>query len=179
MARIRPLEYEEVGPEMRAAYDEQVAQHGRMTNMKRTLAHSPAAFRALMQWYPLFEEAKNFLGERAAILFVHAISTETDCLICSTFFRRMLIQWGENPDDLSLNDRERTLIEFGRALARDPNGVSDGLFSELRRNFSDAEIVTLTAWGGVMIATNVFNNALRIPLDEYLLPYRKQEAAAG
>ena len=28
---------------------------------------------------------------------------------------------------------------------------------------------------GLMIATNVFNNALRVDLDEYLLPYRKEQ----
>ena len=31
----------------------------------------------------------------------------------------------------------------------------------------------LTAFGGLMIATNVFNNALRVDLDDYLLPFRK------
>lgn len=173
MARIQPLDYEELGAEMRAAYDAQVAAHGRMTNMKRTLAHSPAAFHALMTWYPLFDEAKKFLDEREAIIFVHAISSETDCLICSTFFRRILKDWGENPDDLKLDSREQTLVEFGRQLVRDPNLVSDELYSKLSHEFTDDEIVTLTAWGGIMIATNVFNNALRVPLDEYLYPYRK------
>ena len=33
--------------------------------------------------------------------------------------------------------------------------------------------MTLTAFGGLMIATNVFNNALRVDLDEYLHPFRK------
>ena len=30
----------------------------------------------------------------------------------------------------------------------------------------------LTAFGAVMVATNVFNDALEVPLDGYLLPYR-------
>ena len=46
MARIRPLDYADVGPPMRAEYDAQIAANGRVTNMKRTLAHSPVAFRA-------------------------------------------------------------------------------------------------------------------------------------
>ena len=59
-----------------------------MTNMKWTLAHAPAALDALLEWYPLHDQVVPFLGERRTNLFCHAISTETDCLICSTFFRR-------------------------------------------------------------------------------------------
>ena len=76
-----------------------VAAHGRATNMKRTLARSPVALRSLMTWYDLRDEVVAFLGERATLLFAHAISTGTDCLICSTFFRRLLIDAGDNPDD--------------------------------------------------------------------------------
>src|SRR5262249_52407635 len=95
MARIRPLEYAEVDAPMRAEYDHQVAAHGRVTNLKRTLAHDPVAFRALMQWYALRDEVLPFLGERLTTLFAHAISSQTDCLICSTFFRRLLTEAGE------------------------------------------------------------------------------------
>ena len=31
----------------------------------------------------------------------------------------------------------------------------------------------LTAFGGLMIATNVFNNALQVELDDYLQPFRR------
>ena len=75
---------------------------GRITNMKRTLLHSLPAFHALMEWYPLRDTVQPFLGERLTHLFAHAVSTETDCLICSTFFRRLLIESGENPDALEL-----------------------------------------------------------------------------
>ena len=52
-----------------------------------------------MTWYDLRDEVVPFLGERLADLFSHAISAGTDCLICSTYFRKALIDSGENPDD--------------------------------------------------------------------------------
>ena len=127
MSRIAPLEVADAGPQERAELDRQLAAHGRLTNMKRTLAHSGTALHALMTWYPLRDRVEAFLGERATTLFAHAISARTDCLICSTFFRRILVEWGEDPDAL-------------------------------------------------MIATNVFNNALRVDLDGYLEPYRRAAA---
>ena len=84
MPRIRPVEYEEATPAVRAAHDEVVHEHGRITNMKRTLLHSLPAFHALMEWYALRDTVQPFLGDRLTNLFAHAISSENDCLVCST-----------------------------------------------------------------------------------------------
>jgi alkylhydroperoxidase family enzyme len=173
MPRIEPLDPETALPDARAAADAHVRSHARMTNMKRTLLQSLPAFKALMEWYPLRDTVQPFLGERLTTLFAHAISAETDCLICSTFFRRMLIQTGENPERLKLDERETTVLEFGRALAVSPFKVPDPVFQRLEPYFNPSQIVALTAFGAMMVATNVVNNALDIDLDEYLQPYRK------
>ena len=102
------------------------------------------------------------------MLFAHAISAGTDCLVCSTFFRRILIESGEDPDSLRLDDWEQTVVDYGRQLAEDPHGVSDELFARLAARLQPDQIVTLTAFGGLMVATNLFNNALRVDLDDYL-----------
>jgi alkylhydroperoxidase family enzyme len=172
MARIPPLPDTEAVAPARHILDEQRAAHGRVTNMKRTLAHSPPALEALMRWYPLRDAVVPFLGERLTTLFAHTVSAQTDCLICSTFFRRLLIDAGENPDALELDEREEVVVAYGRQLARDANGVSDELYGRLARFLNPAEVVTLTAFGGLMIATNVFNNALRVDLHGYRKPAR-------
>jgi alkylhydroperoxidase family enzyme len=180
MPRITPLELETASPESRAAAEAHVRNYARMTNMKRTLLHSLPAFHALMEWYPLRDTVQPFLGERLTTLFAHAVSAETDCLICSTFFRRMLIQTGENPDRLKLDERETAVLEFARALAISPFKVPEEVYRRLESHFSPAQIVALTAFGALMVATNVVNNALEVELDEYLQPYRKgaRESAA-
>ncbi len=176
MARISPISIDEAPPQARAELEHQVAAHGRTTNMKCTLARSPAALAALMQWYTLYDAVLPVLGQRMTTLFSHAISSETDCLICSTFFRRWLSDQGEDPDALVLNQREQDVVAYGRQLAVDAHGVSDELFARLRLWLSEEQLVALTAFGGMMIATNVFNNALQVDLDEYLEPFRKTGA---
>jgi len=180
MPRIAPLEIDAAPADAKAAADAHVRNHARMTNMKRTLLHSLPAFEALMQWYPLRDTVQPILGERLTTLFAHAISAESDCLICSTFFRRMLIQTGENPDRLKLDEREAAVLDFGRALAISPFKVPDPVYNRLASFFSAAQVVALTAFGALMVATNVVNNALHVDLDEYLQPYRKglRESAA-
>ena len=178
MARISPLDYDEASSEARAAHDLHKRDVGRITNMKRTLLHSLPAFRALMEWYPLRDTVQPFLGERLTHLFAHAVSTETDCLICSTFFRRLLIQSGENPEALDLTEKERVVVAYGRQLGRDAHGVSDEMYADLTRLFTAEQIVALTAFGVIMLATNVFNNALRVDLDGYLEPFRPRVRSA-
>jgi alkylhydroperoxidase family enzyme len=169
MARVKPADPGQMEPAARALLD----RHGE-TNMKRTLAHVPVALDAYMRWYEVHAAIVAFLGNRAAMIFAHAISAQTDCLICSTFFRRWLIESGESPELLKLDDREQVLVAYGRQLARDANGVSDTLYADLARHFTPPQIVTLTAFAGLMIATNTFNNALKVDLDDYLVPFRKE-----
>ena len=172
MARIPPAAGT-LHPQAQAELDRQLAVHGRVTNMKRTLAHSPRALLALMEWYPLRDEVAGFLGERATTLFAHAVSTQGECLICSTFFRRILIDTGEDPDALRLDARESALIEFGRALARNNARVPDAAYHPVAAFLESAQLVALTAFGAMMIATNIVNNVLEVELDEYLNRYRR------
>ena len=177
MPRIAPLEREQTADEVRGAFDEGLARWGRMTNMKRTLLHSLPAYRALMEWYSLFDTVKTFLGERLAIIFAHAISSESDCLICTTYMRRILIEWGENPNELKLDPKGEVLVEFGRALSRHGNHVPDDLYQKLAGFFSPQQIVTLTGFAALMVATNIINNVLEVDLDEYLYGYRDRKPA--
>ena len=172
MPRIAPLEYAALPPDAQAAHDAHLSV-GRITNMKRTLLRSVPAFEGLMTWYPLRDTVKPFLGERLTTLFAHAVSSETDCLICSTFFRRLLIDSGEDPDRLELDEREAAVVAFGRALAVTPHRVPDPLYERVAAYFTDEQMVALAAFGALMVATNVFNNSIGVPLDDYLQPYRK------
>ena len=177
--RIAPLELDDAPAAAREAADDHARHVGRITNMKRTLLRSLPAFRALMTWYDLRDTVRPFLGDRLTTLFAHAVSSETDCLICSTFFRRILIESGEDPDDLALSDEERDVVAFGRAFAVTPHRVSDDVYAPVAARYSDEQMVALTAFGALMLATNVINNVLQVPLDGYLEPYRRAQSEAA
>ena len=173
MPRIRPVERESADAAQAVAYDDTVRTQGRITNMKRTLLHSMPAVRALMEWYPLRDTVQPFLGERLTTIFAHVISDDTDCLICTTFMRRLIIESGEDPDNFVLNAREQLVVDFGRCLAAPFARVPDELYDRLAGEFTNEQIVALTAFGAMMLATNVLNNALEVDLDVYLEPYLK------
>jgi hypothetical protein len=173
MARIEPVDESSAPPASRELAAAHAATGGRMTNMKWTLAHSPVALDALLQWYPLYDQVVPVLGERRAWLYCHAISTQSDCLICSTFFRRLIIDAGEDPDTVELDEFDELVVDLGRRLADDPHSVDDALHARLAERLDTEQIVTLIAFGAIMLATNVFNDALAVDLDGYLHTYAK------
>ena len=179
MARIPPANESSAPLASRELAAAHAASGGRMTNMKWTLAHSPVALDALLQWYPLRDAVLPLLGERTLWIFCHAISTQSECVICSTFFRRLLVQSGEDPDRLALDEWESAVVAFGRSLAVTPHVVPDPVYQPIAERLSREQIVVLTTFGALMVATNVFNNAVRVPLDEYLEPFRQAEERHG
>ena len=173
MARIAPLQDAEIPLASRPEFQRQLATFGRVTNMKRTLARNAVAFESLMTWYPLHDQVAAFLGKRATLVYVLAISEQSDCLVCSTYFRRHLIDSGETPERMALDEREEALAEFGRRLAEDSRAISDDVMGRITAFLTAEQVVTLTAFGAMMVATNIFINALDVELDGYLYAYRK------
>ncbi len=175
MARIKMVEYEDASGEAKQEYDAQVNAHGRITNMKKTLLNHVPSFRVLMEWYPLRDEVAQVVGDFATDVYCHAISSQNNCLICSTFFRKILKDNGRDPDKLTLNEDEQLLADYGRACVNQPTVIDDALFARMKNRFSDSEIVLLTSFAGMMIATNLINNALEVQLDSYLDSYAKRK----
>ncbi|MCY7352122.1 MAG: hypothetical protein LH606_15905 [Cytophagaceae bacterium] len=173
MPRISPLSVEEAAPDTRAAFARHVAEYpgSRITNMKATLGRSRLAFEVYMQWYPLYEETKKILGNRLAYLFSHAISQGSDCPLCTTFFRKIILENGEQPEDLHLTDQEQVLLTFGSEIARNRGEIPDALYEQVAARYTPEQVVVLVAFAGQMIATNIFNNVLEVTIDEYLTPY--------
>ena len=179
MARIPPVDETSAPVASRELAAEHAAAGGRMTNMKWTLAHSPVALDALLQWYPL-RDAIAAAARRAPAVALLPRDLDPERL----------------PDLLDVlpaaADRRRRGSRQGRAgrvrrddrgpraaSGSDPHSVDDALHARLAAQLSDAEIVSLIAFGAMMVATNVFNDALarrprrlshrRTPLDDRAL----------
>ena len=164
----------ELSAEALAAAERQVELHGgRITNMKRTLLGHVPSFDAYMEWYTLKDELEPYIGERAVSLFSYAISDANDCLVCSVFFRRILIESGDDPDNPQVTETEQLLLEWGRMIATDPNNIPAEFCARLEQAFSPKLRLILVAFAGLMVATNLFNTVGRVPLDEVLYDFRK------
>ncbi len=62
---------------------------------------------------------------------------------------------------------ERAAVAFGEELTKNPKGVSDEIFAELRKHWNERQIVEITAVACLFNSFNRFNNALGVDLTVY------------
>ena len=168
MSQLPEIDYETASDEIRAAHDEEIRRRGRMTNMKRTLLHSPVAHRIYAEWFTLRAELDPAISDREIWIFSHAISKAAKSKIAITFFRRALISNGFDPDALELSEEEALLDAFGKAIVADSNAVPAELWTRLKERYETKVLVDLVAFAGIMLATAVFNNVVEVEFDPAL-----------
>jgi len=171
MPNIPQLDLAAATPEQQAAHDEEPRLRGRMTNMKRTLLHSPVALRIYGEWFTLRDELRPVLGDRAIWIFCLAISLATDSPVAIGFMRRALIQRGDDPDALALDDTETLLVRVGTAIAHKPESIAAADWQALQALYPARTLVDLIAFAGQMIATNVFTDAVQTTPDAELAAF--------
>ncbi len=163
MQRIEPLSLEQADARQSAVYGE-FAPKTKMNSMKMTLLKSPVAFRAMMGFHAVLDEAKSFLGELDANLFCYAISYENDCLACSKIFKSFLDEQGVEFEGMIFTPAEQALVSFARNVADNPHEVDDEQFDELREFFDEEQLVTLTSLAALMVASNIVNTVLEVEI---------------
>jgi alkylhydroperoxidase family enzyme len=164
MPRISTIDLNTASEEVKQVVDQHLADGYRITNEKLTLLHHIPSFEALeLESYKLDRELQKVVGKRAADFFEYAISLENDCLVCSTYFTRLLEKNGITDfNSFDFTEEERLLVAYARAIANDPKNVPDELFEQLKARYTEDEIVLITTMGVFMIANNYFNDILQV-----------------
>ncbi len=173
MARVKFITANEAEGKAKEAYTK-LTDAGKLTNMKAALLQDYATYDAFIGWYTSWNRLVEVVGERAATIYAHSVSTTNSCQLCSLFFISDLKALGIDPDNFTTNEKERVLIDLGAQIVKDPTNVSDELFAKLKKDYTDSEIVVIVGFAAQMIATNNFNSVLKIDLDQRLLPIKDE-----
>ncbi|MEZ5901497.1 MAG: hypothetical protein R3D51_18615 [Hyphomicrobiaceae bacterium] len=172
MSRVGHANYETASAELRAAWDSEMRERGRVTNMKRTLLQSEPAYAAYMGWYPLWDELEKLVGHRAAAVFAHAISARNGCVLCTLYFRKELDEVGIAPDAFTTTPDEALLVRLAESMVVESAGHhtsdNEALWKDLKARFSDRDLVNIVGFAGMMMAVNVFNSTLGVEVDKEL-----------
>ncbi|WP_332718234.1 hypothetical protein [Pelagibacterium mangrovi] len=156
---IDQLDLSDATPEQKAAHDEEMRLRGRMTNMKRTLLHSPVALRVYGEWFALRDELAPAIGDRAILTLCFAISAQMDNTVGMAFMRRGLAGLSTDATPTIAIDLG-TIEAFGKAFAADAKAIPSSVWRELLQALPPRTLVDLTALAGIMMATNAFMDAV-------------------
>ena len=171
MARVNLKQPNELTGDAKKAYDALEAQ-GKITNMKLVMLQDYGTYLAFMGWYDSWASLEKTVGQRAATIYAHSVSTTNGCQLCSLFFISDLKELGLDPANLQLEENEILLQQLGEQIVKDPTRVSDELLDGLRKYYTDTEIIIIVGFGAQMQATNNFNSVLGVDVDERLLPLK-------
>ena len=167
---ITEIDPENAPEDIKEIIKDHLAQGYILTGEKRTLLHNGPAFNAVEGGsYAVSRELEKFIGRRAAIIFEFAVSEENDCIVCTTYYRNLFKKNNIDIENLEYTPRERLLEKFGRAIAKDPKNVPDEVYEELKEEFTEEEIVVITAMGVMMIANNNFNDIMKVTPDKLIV----------
>ena len=162
----------------RNAIAQEAARAGRVTNMKQVLLRSLPAYALFNDVLPLKASLRGTIGDRAVSVFSHAISEGAGCLLCSTYFRRALLQEGISPGSFTPTAEETDLIALAAVIAAPGRALDGGLEARLATRYDQRTRVELVAYGAAMLATNVLNTTIGVPLDEELERFAAGAAAS-
>lgn len=118
------------------------------------------------------EAAKEHLVKRTIIIFGYAISSNDDCIICSNYSKKILLDNHIDYNTFAFSEDELLLVQFAKEFVENKAHVSDEILKALSEHFDEKQLVEITSFTAMLVANNYFNNALRVELDNYLLDYK-------
>lgn len=181
MGRVSMIDPDTASDEVKKVIADHLAEGHQLTNEKKTLLHNVHAFNAVEEAsYDLDDDLQRLIGKLDADLFEYAVSVSNECIVCTTYFSKLLREEHHiDPNDFKLTHREDLLMKYAQKLGHSPKSITDDEFNALKQEFLDhgdkdgnpvdeekAEeiMVTLTAMGAMMTANNIVNDALKVDL---------------
>ena len=151
----------------REAFERKIAERGNIPKMYRVFAHRPwllstmdAHFAAVMGSGTVPLKTKEMLALQT--------SQENATRYCMASHTILAERCGATPaqlgalrsfEDGPFTDKEKAALRFGLQMTRDANRVPEATLEELRRHYTEAEIVEIAAVVGLFAYFNRFNNA--------------------
>jgi uncharacterized peroxidase-related enzyme len=169
MARVSYVSEDDLPAELRPLYAV-FAHDGHFENQARALAHAPAVFRHVYGLVHALRQ-EGALPQRLVEIAVVATSAANRCTYCVGHHAPVLKAEGLaaetvdrilEPDVPGLDGIDRLVRDYALLVNGRAWGIPDQVFAELRRHFSERQIVELTARIGLCGLFNRFNDALQV-----------------
>jgi len=173
MARVSEISEASLPEPLRDLYRKFTREYGDFTNQVRVVAHSPDAF---LHLYGLLDAWRRTgtLSRRLVEIAVVTASRVNECSYCVGHHGAALIDLGIppatvdeilDPEPPDLDEKERLVRDYAKLVAERAGSIRDKVFEDLKRHFTDQQIVELTIRVGICILFNKLNQALGLDME--------------
>lgn len=187
--RIEPLAPEHT-PELAESFDKFRRALGFVPNSMLILQRKPKLVKAMAQLTAAVWEPDGEVDRAFKRLIAHVASRTAGCQYCMAHTAGGALFFGIDPDKVAdiwdfrssprYSEAERVALDFAIAAASQPNGVTEGMFAQMRKHWSETQIVEIAAVVAVFGFLNRWNDTMGTPLEEEPIAVgRKYLAAHG
>jgi len=169
MARVSLIEPAQASPEVKELYDSKFK--GKPGNIQKALAHRPAMLANFLGFYASVGRSLDRKLYEAVYLRVSLIN---GCFYCSQHHIQGAKRVGVTAEALkALKDgnysgftaAEQAALRYAEKLTRQANSATDADFTELKKHFSDEQIVDLHMLIGLVNLTNRVTDPLGLEVE--------------
>jgi len=169
MARISLIAPEAASPEVHAIYETTL--RGKPGNVQRALAHRPEMLKNFLTFYA---SVGRSLDRKLYELIYLRVSLINACHYCTQHHVASSKRVGLNAEDWTAlkagnysryGEKERSALTYVEKLTRVPREITETDFDELKKHFSEPEIVDLHMLAGLANLTNRLTDPLGLELE--------------
>jgi uncharacterized peroxidase-related enzyme len=180
MQRLPKIEKEDVAGELAHFYDAVTALLGRVPNFYRTISHAPWLAMLLLPFNAAVQRQwpGSRLPGRIKELVVIKTSHVNGCRYCYAHNTALGAAAGITHEEVieissdeylkskTLSEREKAAVQWAEAVTLNTAAKRNDLFAEMKRLFTDAEIVELTFVSAMFNMINRLNDSLQVPIEQ-------------
>lgn len=174
MSRLPPLP-PETTPELKSHFDFFLGTLGFTPNSVLTMQRKPKLVQAFAQLNAAVMDPAGEVDLGFRRLIGHVASKAAGCLYCQAHTLLGAANFGVSEAKLAdvwnyatsplYDPKERVALDFALAAAAQPNAVTDDQFAELRRHWSDTQIVEILGVVAMFGFLNRWNDSMATPLE--------------
>jgi len=187
MSRVKPVDQKTI-----AALDDLfapvVARMGFIPLSQQVMAHKPALLRAFIELgKAVYSQDEGSIPFALKSLIGNMASKSAGCMYCVAHTgsnasragvdgRKIAAMWEFETSDL-FTAAERAALSFAQAAAQVPNAVTEADFAELRKHFTDFQIVEIMSVIAMFGYLNRWNDTMATTLEEEPTDFARQAMA--
>ncbi len=169
MARISLIEPAQASPEVKEIYDSKFK--GKPGSIQKALAHRPAMLGKFLDFYASVGRSLDRKLYEAVYLRTSLIN---GCYYCTQHHIQGSKRAGLTPEQMKalkegnysgFTAPEQAALRYAEKLTRTPEGAGDADFAELKKHFSDEQIVDLHMLIGLANLTNRVTGPLALEVE--------------
>ena len=174
MPRVSELTADDLAEDAREIYRRYCTEYGPFENQAKIFAHRPPALKHIMGL--LLDLAdEQVLPKRYLEIALVVVSKLNECTYCVAHHKPRLVGQGFDPQaaDRILDDEvpgfdevDMLVRNYAVQVTEKPQYMRDAIFEDLRRHFTEAQIVELTLRIALCGFFNRFNDALQISIED-------------